>query len=47
MEEIIAIRVFGLENAVLKESSPIFMSMLHLFYNLPSVLLSLLISETE
>ncbi len=46
-KEIIPIRVLCYENSVLKKSRPIFVLILHLFYSLPSVLLSLLIFVTE
>ncbi len=46
-KEIIPIRVLCLEKSVFKKSRPIFVLVLHLFYSLPSVLLSLLIFVTE
>ncbi len=43
----IPIRVPCFENSDLKKSRPIIVLILHLFYSLPSVLLSLLIFVTE
>ncbi len=46
-KESIPLRVLCFENAVLKKWRPIFVLILHLFYNLPSVLLSFLSFATE
>ncbi len=46
-KEIILICVLCFENTVLKMSRPIFLLMLHLFYYLPSVVLTLFIFGTE